>query len=92
MNFITSFIVETIKRLFASKPGYFKVLQIASIVVAIVTGLPEFLTSVGVVLPEALQLIASKAVSIAAVVAALIAQLTVTTAEKNEKNIKDWRM
>lgn len=82
MTNILTFFVEIVSRFAAKTPWFFKVVQVLAIVTAIVTGLPAFLTSVGIVLPEFLNSVMSTAVSISAIVAAFIAQLTVTSPEK----------
>lgn len=85
MNFLNELII----RLFSSKPWFFQVVQIISVATAVVTGLPEFLADSGIHLPEAWEAISSKAVSIAAMVAAFVAQLTTTSAVKKDANLKD---
>lgn len=85
MNFLNELII----RLFSSKPWFFQVVQIISVATAVVTGLPEFLADSGIHLPEALEAISSKAVSIAAMVAAFVSQLTVTDKTKKENGLKD---
>jgi len=78
MNFLNELII----RLFSSKPWFFQVVQIISVATAVVTGLPEFLADSGIHLPAAWEAISSKAVSIAAMVAAFVSQLTVTDKTK----------
>lgn len=85
MNFLN----EILLRLFSSKPWFFKVVQGISIATALITGLPEWLSSSGVILPEAWMAISSKVVSIAAAVAAFVAQLTVTSDYKAKEGLKD---
>lgn len=81
---MTDFLVQLVKRFLAKTPKFFKILQVLSIVLAIVTGLPSLLESAGIVLPAALSVLASKVISIASIVAAFITQLTATeTAKKN---------
>lgn len=85
MNFLN----ELLLRLFSSKPWFFKVVQIISIATALITGLPEWLADSGVILPDAWAAISSKVVSIAATVAAFVAQLTVTSDFKKTEGLKD---
>lgn len=85
MNFLNELLI----RLFSSKPWFFKVIQIVSVLTALVTGLPTFLAESGIVLPEAWEAISSKIVSVAAMVAAFVAQLTVTSDTKNKEGLKD---
>jgi len=84
-----NFLAELILRLFGKTPQFFKIVQIVSIVVAAITGLPEFLIEIGLDLPEAFDVIANKVVAIAAIVSAFISQLTVTTTVKKEENLPD---
>ena len=83
------FIAELLTRLFGKTPWFFKVIQILSVVTAIVTGLPQFLTDAGIIIPDAWNAISSQVVSIASLVATFISQLAVTTSVKEEKNIPD---
>lgn len=86
---MVDFIAELLLRLFGKTPWFFKVIQVLSIVTAIVTGLPEFLLEAGVQLPDAWAAISSKVVSVAALVATFISQLTVTTSVKQKENLPD---
>jgi len=88
MNLIT-FVSEIILRFFGKTPSFFKWVQLIAVITALLTGLPAFLEQSGVVLPAYIQAIASKIVSVAAVVAAIIAQLTVTSEVKKEEGLKD---
>lgn len=83
------FINELLLRLFSDKPWFFKVVQILSVVTALITGLPVWLAESGVVLPDAWQALSSQVVSVAAAVAAFIAQLTVTGEFKVKEGLKD---
>lgn len=82
------FILDLVKRFLAKTPKFFKIIRIISIVLAVVTGLPELLQSAGVELSETIKAISSKVVSIASLIAAFIAQLTVTEEAKKDLNIK----
>lgn len=84
-----NFLAELVLRLFGKTPQFFKIVQIVSIVVAAITGIPEFLIEIGLDLPEAFDVIASKVVAIAAAVSAFISQLTVTTTVKKQENLPD---
>ena len=76
-NSIILFFAEMFKRLFAKSPLFFKIIQIVGVIVAVITGLPAFLESVHIVLPDAWSAIESKVISIAALVGAFVAALTV---------------
>ena len=71
----SNFLAELVQRLFSKNPNFFKWVQAISILVALITGLPAFLETSGIQLPEAWESISNKAVAIAALVAAFIAQL-----------------
>lgn len=86
---MTDFIAELVKRLFSEKPWFFVWVQRIAAIVAIITGLPGFLEASGVTLPDAWNAISSQIVAVASVVAAFIAQLTVTTAVKEDKGLRD---
>lgn len=92
METINRFLIEAIKRFSAETPWFFKVIRNISIATTLVTGLPDllsFLTASGVELPQFVFVFANKTISISSVVAAVIAQLTVTAAEKKELGITD---
>lgn len=80
---MTQFLLQLISKFLAKTPKFFKIIRNVGVALAVVTGLPSFIESAGVVLPEAIQLIASKVVSIASLVAAFIAQLTENTDSKD---------
>jgi len=84
-----NFLIELVKRFMADTPWFFRVVRTLGIVVALVTGLPGLLEGSGLDLPAAWDAIASKAVSIAAIVGSFIAQLTATSANKKELNFPD---
>ncbi len=85
MNFLNELII----RLFSDKPWFFKVLQLLSVATAVVTGLPQFLVDSGIALPAAWEAISSQVVSVAAMVAAFVSQLTVTDKTKKDNGLKD---
>lgn len=69
------FFTELIARLLSSNPKFFKVIQVLSAITALITGLPDFFTSIGVSLPPNLLLLENKSIAIASIVAMIIAQL-----------------
>jgi hypothetical protein len=92
METINKFLIEAIKRFSAETPWFFQVIRNISILTTLVTGLPDllsFLTASGVELPEFIYIFANKTIAISSIVAAIIAQLTVTSAEKKELGIVD---
>ena len=86
---MNEFFTELLIRLFGDTPWFFKVIKIIGIVVAIITGIPVLLSNAGVELPEAINAIASQVVAIASILAAFIAQLTVTSDFKKKEGLKD---
>ena len=89
MTYFITFFAELFKRFFSEKPWFFKWVQGVSAAVAFITGLPTLLASSGIVLPEAWNAISSQIISVAAIVAAFIAQLTVTTKVKEDEHLRD---
>lgn len=83
------FLAELIVRIFGKTPKFFKTLQLITIVIAIITGLPTFLAEAGVELPEAWNNVVLKIISISSMVSSVIAQLTLTTDDKVIEGIKD---
>jgi hypothetical protein len=84
-----NFLAELVVRLFGKTPAFFKTLQIITVIVAVITGLPTFLTQVGIDLPDAWDSIVLKIISASSMVGAFISQLTLTTQEKEVEKIKD---
>lgn len=84
-----NFAAETIERLFSKTPWYFRVIKIVGIIVAVITGLPSFLTEAGIVLPEAINAIANQTVAIAASVAVVISQLAKVEPETHPTDIAE---
>ncbi len=74
------FLIELIKRFLSKTPKFFKVVKAISVIVALITGIPALLEQANIVLPDSLNAIASKVVSIAALISAFISQLTTTDA------------
>lgn len=92
MDPISKFLIELIKRFSAETPWFFTVIRNLSIATAVIAGLPEFLsflTIAGINLPEVVFLFSNKVVAISSLVAAFIAQLTVTSQQKEALNIPD---
>lgn len=85
---VTDFLVDLVKRFLAKSPKFFKWIQVISLVTALVTGLPDLLETVGIVLPEKFAILQNKAVAIAALVATFIAQLTVKEGESVKTELK----
>lgn len=79
------FLKETFNRLFKSSPSYFQVIQWLSIAVAFISGIPalitQFQTDLGIMLPDWVHAVSSKALTISAVVAWVIAKLPVKTVQ-----------
>ena len=82
------FITETFNRLFKSSPSYFQVIQWLSIAIAALSGLPalisKFQTDLGIVLPDWVSAVSSKALTISAIVAWVIAKLPVATVQDSK--------
>jgi hypothetical protein len=83
------FVRELLIRLFGKTPWFFKVVQVLAVLTAIVTGLPSFLESAGLDLPDSWDSLSNKIVSIAALVGAFVSQLTVTTDVKKREDLPD---
>jgi hypothetical protein len=86
---MTQFLSELLLRLFGDTPWFFKVVRIISIVLALITGLPTLIESSGIVLPDAISILSSQIISVAALLSAFIAQLTVTSEFKKREGFKD---
>lgn len=92
MDPISKFLIELVKRFTADTPWFFRVIRNISIAAAVVSGAPQllsFLVASGIEIPQGVFVLANKTVAIAALVASFIAQLTVTTKEKETLNIPD---
>lgn len=76
---VIPFFAELVGRLFSKTPAFFKVIQVVSTIVAVVTGLPSIITSTGITLPPAFTALESTAVSVAAIVSLFISSLPVET-------------
>lgn len=77
MNPILDFLTEIVVRLRNKSPKFFKVLQVISILVALIPGIPTFLDYLGIVLPDFLIAIENKTIAIAGIVAAFLTGLPV---------------
>ena len=87
----SNFLAELLIRLFSDKPWFFKVIQYVTLVISIVMLLPklvEALTGNGFALPATWTDLITTAVGWAAFAAGFIAQLTMKTADKNEKKLE----
>ena len=84
-----NFLAELIVRLFGKTPAFFKTLQYIQIAIAIITGLPTLLIESGVNIPDSLDSIVLQVISVSTLVGSFIAQLTLTSKEKEVGNIKD---
>ena len=87
-NKFLNFLVEIAQRLKAKSPKFFQVLQWISGIATAITGLPEFLTFIGINLPQGWMITANKTVAIAAGTAWLISKLTVSDASKYSNKLK----
>lgn len=76
---VIAFFAELVGRLFSKTPAFFKVIQVVSTIVAIVTGLPSIITSLGITLPSSITGLENTVVSIAGLVALFISSLPVAT-------------
>lgn len=74
---VWAFLIELYRRMALKSPKFFQVFQIIGIVAGLLCGLPAFLDSIGVVLPEPIKAIESKVVGVAAVVMWAMAKLPV---------------
>lgn len=86
---MNNFFLELLVRLFADTPWFFRVVRIISIIASLLTGIPALLQGAGITLPGPIDAVASDVVAIAALVAAFIAQLTVTAPVKKREDLKD---
>jgi hypothetical protein len=89
MDTLIKFAGELTLRLFSKTPLFFKIVQIASVIVALILGLPDYLAESGVQLPESWTAITDKVILYVGFVGAFIAQLTVTAETKETLPLKD---
>lgn len=76
---VVAFFAELVGRLFSKTPTFFKVIQIVSTLVAIVTGLPSIITGLGIALPASVTGLENTVLSVAGLVGLFISSLPVTT-------------
>jgi hypothetical protein len=89
MSILLDFAIEAVIRFFSKTPWFFKVLQVITAIVAIITGLPELLYNAGVDLPDAWEAVSSKIISVAAMIGTIVAQFTTTIHVKEAEKLKD---
>jgi tetrahydromethanopterin S-methyltransferase subunit C len=70
-----NFFAELISRLFSKNPSFFKYIQLAAIVLGIVSKVLDAIKDSGVTLPEWIAPLSSVIVQVSSVVAVIIAQL-----------------
>src|SRR4030095_4165871 len=70
---------ENLQRLFLKSPKFFKIWQLVSGGLMLLSGVPYLLTALGITLPEPLSTMSNKAVTFAAAGALLMSSLTVKT-------------
>lgn len=86
------FFLELIKRWLTKKPWFFKTVQIVTSVTAVVLLAPQFLTAVqegGFEIPDTWSSLIQQIVGYALAAQALVVQLTTTSEDKKDKDIKD---
>ena len=76
-NDAIKFLAELVNRLFAKSPKFFRIIKVIAAILAIVTGLPGILESLGIHLPDTLAVLQNKVVSIAGLAAFFVSSLTV---------------
>ena len=85
---IKEFLLDIVRRLIFKTPKFFNVLKTILIVIAVITGLPELLTTAGVVLPMNIDLVVTNIVSVASLMGAFISQLTVASEDQKYLDFK----
>ena len=88
-NFLLRLLLATLKRFVSKTPWFIKVIQVISVITALITGLPALFEHMGLNIPEAWSGLYNETVSWAAAVAAFIAQFTDTTETNKNTVIKD---
>lgn len=76
-NSLLLFFQEIMKRLFSKSPKFFKIWQILAASTSAVTGLPGFITMLGIQLPPVLLTLENKTVAIAGLMAWFIARMPI---------------
>lgn len=79
-NPLWNFFVEVYKRMRAKSPKFFVVIQNISIAAGLITGIPEMLEFFQIPMPDTIQALANKVISIASVVSFIISKLPVDSA------------
>lgn len=72
---IPSFLVELIQRLFKKNPAFFKKIQLAAGVVAVIAFMPDLLGYLEIGVPNWLHFLESKAVKIGSLITIVMAQI-----------------
>lgn len=80
VNTVVAFFAELVGRLFSKTPAFFKVIQVVSTIVAVITGLPTILTSLNISLPASITGLENNVIAICGLVSLFISSLPVTTA------------
>ena len=70
------FIIELIKSFFSPKPWFAKALQVSAAIALFVSGVPAAITALHIDLPASIVALESTAINVAAIVTAIVAQLT----------------
>lgn len=86
------FFLELIKRWLTKKPWFFKTVQIVTSVTAAILLVPNFIEAIqqgGFVMPEKWSGVIQQIIGYALAAQAFIVQLTSTSSEKEDKEIKD---
>ena len=86
------FLLELVKRFLTKKPWFFKAVQIITSVTAVILLGPQFIEAIqqgGFTIPESWNDVVTQIVGYALAAQALIVQLTTTSEEKENKQIKD---
>ena len=86
------FFLELIKRWLTKKPWFFKVVQIVTSITSVILLAPEFLKAVqngGFEIPNTWSGFITQIVGYALIAQSVIVQLTTTSKDKEDKDIKD---
>ena len=87
---LLKFFQETLNRLFTKSPKFYKIWQLISSALLLISGVPYLLVQLGIVLPEPFATLASKAVTFAAAAALFMSMLSTqskTVAVTNEGDL-----
>lgn len=83
-NLFIKWLIELVHRLGAKSPKFFTALKWVGGLAAAITGIPEFLSMIGVVLPEPFASLATKTVAICGLFVMFISMLPVEQEEMTE--------